>query len=112
MPTDKSRASKKDAVRKNARSAALGFQVSESQLTRLLNTVAKRYTGLTLQKGKGKYQAVCNSPHGLFGDSWIGPCRPALAAAKQDAKAHNAANPGHAAFALGPLLCIEDDATV
>jgi hypothetical protein len=56
MANTKSPTSKKKAVKARkpakspARSTSTAFHISEKELTRLLNTVVKRYTGATLER--------------------------------------------------------------
>lgn len=115
MAKTKSSSSKK--AKKTKRSGRPGGKkksstvaVSKKELARLVNTLVEKYTGMTLEKGKGKYQAVCDRAHGFLTNSWFGPCRPNQGQAQQDANAHNKANPGHHAFPLGPVIC-SDPAT-
>ena len=83
--------------------------LSSTQLTKFANAAARHAMGArafnAAIKGRGRWQAVCGDH---FWTTWFGPCRPTLKLAKADATAHNAATVHHA-FAIGPIICDDDD---
>jgi hypothetical protein len=97
---------KKKVVRKKPAEQP-GVPFSEKQVTKLFNTVVKRFTGRVMdpRSGTGQFQAMCGD-HLLT--TWFGPCEPTSEKARTDAAAHNAANPGHHALVIGPIICEEN----
>ena len=89
------------------------LEFTEQQLTKFATAIVRHAMGRQAFQAalaaKGKYQAVCGDH---WFTTWLGPCRKTAAQARADAAAHNAANPGHHAWALGPLPCgdaVEDE---
>jgi hypothetical protein len=87
---------------------------TEKKLARFVADVTRHAMGSrafnAALAARGRWQAMCGDH---FWTTWFGPCRQTEKEAKADAKAHNAANPGHHAFVPpAPMICDDgDDAT-